>query len=117
MGAGKLELSLAACFLDSLKTPYLFTDTHHTILYMNSAAMEHYSQGADLLGTSLLECHNQESQKLILEIFEEMKAGLEERLITDNAKYRIYMRAVRDSHGRLLGYYERYEPPVRLGSD
>jgi hypothetical protein len=41
-----------------------------------------------------------------------MRAGLAERLITDNEKHRIYMRAVRDGSGRLLGYYERYEPPA-----
>ena len=117
MGAGKIDLSLASIFLDSLKTPYLFTDTNHTIRYMNSAALANYSRGADLLGTSLLDCHNAQSQKIILEIFEEMKGGLEERIITDNEKYRVYMRTVRDTGGRLLGYYERYEPPATAGSD
>lgn len=117
MGAGKIDLSQAVIFLDSLKGPYLFADTSHIIRYMNSIALANYSGGADLLGTSVLECHNSESQKIMLEIFEEMKTGREERLITDNEKYRIYMRAVRDSEGRLLGYYERYEPPARTGSE
>lgn len=36
----------------------------------------------------------------------------EERLTTDNEKHRIYMRAVRDADGQVLGYYERYEPPA-----
>ena len=40
-----------------------------------------------------------------------MQQGLEERLITDSEKYRIYMLAVRDENGQLIGYYERYEPP------
>jgi len=40
-----------------------------------------------------------------------MKQGLDEELITDNKKYRIYMRAVRSETGTLIGYYERYEPP------
>jgi hypothetical protein len=35
--------------------------------------------------------------------------GLEERLIGDDDQYRIYMRAVRDPEGEVLGYYERYE--------
>ncbi len=38
-----------------------------------------------------------------------MQAGEEERLITDNEKHRIYMRAVRGADGQVLGYYERYE--------
>jgi hypothetical protein len=42
-----------------------------------------------------------------------LHAGEEERLITDNEKHRIYMRAVRDADGKGLGYYERYAPPVK----
>jgi len=42
--------------------------------------------------------------------------GLEERLITDNEEHRIYMRMVRDADGKVLGYYERYEPP-KVGQD
>lgn len=97
--------------LQSLKNPIAFTDTNHIIRYMNKAAMDHYDEGADLLGRSLLDCHNEASQAMIHKIVAEMKNGLEERLITDNEKYRIYMRAVRDENGQLIGYYERYEPP------
>ena len=82
------------------------------ICYMNRAAIDHYSEGEALLGTSILDCHNPTSQKMILEIWQEMQNGLEEQLITDNHKHRIYMRAVRDEEGNLLGYYERYEAPI-----
>ena len=78
---------------------------------MNNAAIAHYSEGEKLLKTNLLKCHNEESQKMMIEILAEMKDGLEERLITDNVKYRIFMRAVRDGSGKLIGYFERYEPP------
>ena len=109
---------LMFAFLESLKDPFLYADLDHTIRFMNTAAKNHYEKGEALIGTSVLHCHNAESQKIILEIFEEMQGGLEERIITDNEKYRIYMRAVRDSEGRLLGYYERYEPPrVSAGED
>ena len=43
------------------------------------------------------------------EVLAALQAGEEERLVTDNEKDRIYMRAVRDPGGGLLGYYERYE--------
>ena len=105
--------SLYPFFMDSLKNPFLFADTNHIILYMNKAAEVHYSDGRKLIGTNVLECHNETSQKIMLEIFEAMKKGEEERLITDDEKHRIYMRAVRDNNGTLLGYYERYEPPVK----
>lgn len=100
--------------LDSLKDPFLFTDTDHVIRYMNKAAKSHYKQGEALLGTSLLDCHNPESCRMILGIFEDFKNNqYDEKLITDNAKYRIYMRAVRNENGELIGYYERYEPPEK----
>jgi hypothetical protein len=104
---------LMAAFLNSLKNPFLFADTRHRIVYMNRAAINHYKDGEKLIGTSLLDCHNEQSRKMIVEILAAMEAGEDERLITDNEKHRIYMRAVRDAEGNLLGYYERYEPPVK----
>jgi hypothetical protein len=38
------------------------------------------------------------------------ESDLAEVQITDNERYRIWMRAVREN-GRIIGYYERYEPP------
>jgi DUF438 domain-containing protein len=98
--------------LNSMKDPVVFCDVDHIVRYMNKTGIAHYKEGEALLGQSVLECHNDESQKQMLEIFAEMKEGLEERLITDNKKYRIYMRAIRDADGSLLGYIERYEPPL-----
>lgn len=105
------EIEMLRVLMDSLKDPFLFADRDHVIRYMNQAARSHYERGDVLLGTSVLDCHNEESQRLILAIWAEMEQGLTERLITDNEKYRIYMRAVRSADGTLLGYYERYEPP------
>ena len=105
--------SLFPHFLDSLKDPFLFADTGHIIVYMNKAAAAHYQEGRKLIGTNVLDCHNETSRKMMLEIFAALKEGEEERLITDDEKHRIYMRAVRDGDGKLLGYYERYEPPVK----
>jgi len=111
-----LDAAFLATLLDSLKDPFLFADTGHVVRYMNKAAVAHYKEGAALLGRSLLDCHNADSQRRIIEILAAFAAGAEERVITDNEKHRIYMRAVRDGSGRLLGYYERYEPPVRGGN-
>jgi len=79
---------------------------------MNKAAIAYYDEGADLIGRSLLKCHNQQSQRTIIEVLAALQDGEEERLITDNEEHRIYMRAVRGADGRVLGYYERYEPPT-----
>jgi hypothetical protein len=84
---------------------------------MNQAAIAYYDEGAALIGRSLLDCHSERSQQIMVDILAEMRQGLEERLITDNEKHRIFMRAVRDASGQLLGYYERYEPPRNTGKE
>jgi PAS domain-containing protein len=106
-----IDPATMAALLDSLKDRLLLADTDHIVRYMNKAAIAYYKEGDALLGTSLLDCHNERSQQMMVEILAEMHQGLEERLITDNEKHRIHMRAVRDPQGQVLGYYERYEPP------
>jgi DUF438 domain-containing protein len=109
-----INLEVREAILDSLKDPLVFVDTNHTIQYMNEAAIRHYEEGVNLIGRPIFECHNEQSNRIIVEIFSDFENGTEERLITDNEKHRIYMRAVRDIDGQLLGYYERYEPPAVL---
>ncbi len=105
-------VEMLGAILNSIKDPILFADTGHVTRYMNTSAIAHYRQGAALIGRSLLDCHNERSQAVMREVLTALQAGEEERLITDNERHRIYMRAVRDDDGRLLGYYERYEPPA-----
>lgn len=95
--------------LDSLIDPIVFADTDHIVRYLNQAAVLHFKEGRTLLEKSILECHNDQSNAEIITILAKMKQGLDEQLITDNDNQRIFMRAVRDSSGQLLGYYERYE--------
>ena len=111
-GGVMIDADLLAALLDSLKDPILFADTGHVTRYMNNAAMAYYEEGESLIGRSLLDCHNERSQQMMIDILAAMYDGEEERLITDDEKHRIYMRAVRDAGGCLLGYYERYEPPA-----
>jgi DUF438 domain-containing protein len=106
------DQEMMAAILDSFKDPVLFTDTDHIVRYMNKVAMSFYKEGKDLIGKSLFNCHNAESQREIIDILAAMRAGkVEERLITDNEEKRVYMRAVRDQKGQVIGYYERYELP------
>ncbi len=103
------ELMTAA--LESIKDPFVLVDLDHTILYLNKPGAENYSKwgGASLVGKCLLDCHNEESCRAIEEIVAAMHAGEDERLISSNDRRRIYMRAVRDTDGKLIAYYERYE--------
>jgi PAS domain-containing protein len=107
------DATLMAAILDSLKDPILFADTEHVTRYMNKAAVAYYDEGESLIGRSLFDCHNEQSQQMMVEILAAMHEGEDERLITDNEKHRIFMRVVRDAEGRVLGYYERYEPPSK----
>ncbi len=106
-----MNKSFLESLLNSIKDPILVADTDHIVRYMNNAAIKHYEEGEGLLKGNLLKCHNYESQKMMIDILGEMQNGLEEKLITDNEKHRIYMRTVKDEKGNLLGYFERYELP------
>ena len=108
-----IDATLMAAILDSLKDPVLFADTDHVTRYMNKAAIAYYDEGASLIGRSLMDCHNEQSQEMMIEILAAMHEGEDERIITDDEKHRIFMRVVRDAEGRVLGYYERYAPPSR----
>lgn len=99
--------------LDNFKDPVLFADWQHTVCFMNEPAQSHYKEGLNLIGTNVLDCHAAISQRMMLKLWEKMQNGeLIEALITDNQKYRIYMRAVFNGRGQAIGYFERYEPPV-----
>lgn len=102
---------LLATLLDNVWHPYVFCDTDHVIRYMNRPAREKFAGRPAEIGRSIFDCHNDESNRLIVEITERFMAGGDEELITDNAQFKVWMHPVRDADGTLLGYYERYERP------
>lgn len=99
--------------LDSLEDPFVFCDTDHVIRYWNASGAAHYAKRGTGIGHSLLDCHNETSCAQIIEIAERFSAdpALDEVLITDSQRHRVWMRAVRDTDRNLLGYYERFGPP------
>ncbi len=104
------ETTLRA-ILDSLPEEVILVGPDHTIRYMNRFAVEQYAKdgGEALIGRSIFACHNERSCTLIREAWARLVAGEEEVLVSENEKRRLYIRGVRDSEGRLLGYYERFE--------
>ncbi|MFH1501618.1 MAG: PAS domain-containing protein [Candidatus Eisenbacteria bacterium] len=109
-----LEREQLLALLNSLADPILVADARHVVTFVNAAAVEHYSGGEALLGTSLLDCHNEASCRVMEDTLVTLERGEDEALISSDAKRRIYMRAVRDGAGALIGYYERYAPPERV---
>ena len=87
----------------------------HEIIYMNSAAVERYAKrgGAELVGKSLLDCHNARSNEMIKKVvawFEE--SADHNRIYTfhnEKENKDVYMIALRDEAGNLIGYYEKHE--------
>lgn len=87
----------------------------HEIIYMNPAAGEHYSKwgGMQLIGKNLLQCHNAHSVQRIEEVLEWfLKSKDHNRVFTfhnEKEKKDVYMIALRDETGSLIGYYEKHE--------
>ncbi len=87
----------------------------HEIIYMNPAAVSRYAKrgGSDLIGRNLLDCHNAQSQEKIRQVVQWFHASKDHNIIytSHNAKENkdVYMVALRDEEGGLIGYYEKHE--------
>jgi len=99
--------------LDAIPYPIVFVDPEHVIRYMNKRARYHYHEERgylDLIGKSLFECHGQQSRKAIEEVVEQFKNHRHEVFLkVSDRNERIYITPVRDEHGNLVGYFERFE--------
>lgn len=88
---------------------------NHEIIYMNPAAVQRYARhgGAKLIGKSLLECHNEQSQKMIKKTIEWFKKSRSNNIIytyrNEKENKDVYMVALRDDNETLIGYYEKHE--------
>lgn len=87
----------------------------HEIIYMNPAAVMRYEKrgGSSLVGKSLLDCHNSESGRLIGKVVSWFEESREHNIIytfhNEKEKRDVYMVALRDDAGVLIGYYEKHE--------
>lgn len=87
----------------------------HTIVYLNPAAQRSYAKygGAALVGRSLLDCHAPASNEKIRQVVQWFAQSPEHNLVFTyhNPKQNkdVYMVALRDDAGRLIGYYEKHE--------
>ena len=97
------------------KCAVVICNLEHEIIYMNPAAIARYhkSGGDKLIGTSLLNCHNDRSCELIKKVVAWFEESTEHNIIYTfhNPKENkdVYMVALRDENGTLIGYYEKHE--------
>jgi nitrogen-specific signal transduction histidine kinase len=111
-GKSMNDKSVLIAILNSIDHPVLFVDTDHMIRFSNTAADRYYGKlgYSDLLDKSIFDWHNSDSSRIIREVFQAFLEGEDERYLTTNDDgFKVYMQAVRDADGQLLGYYERYE--------
>ena len=97
--------------IDNDRAAVVICDVNHTIVYMNKSAVKRYHK--DLTGSSLLDCHNEKSNEIILKIVAWFGESAENNMIYTyrNVKENkdVYMVALRDEKGRLIGYYEKHD--------
>ena len=107
------ESQITKWLLEAIPYPVLFADLSHTVRYLNRRAKFEYEEllgRRNLLGSSLLDCHNEQSGQKIREIVARFERnGGEEFLTVTTRNQRVYMTPVRDESGTLVGYFERYE--------
>ena len=101
--------------LEADRAAVVICDLEHRIIYMNPAANDRYKKwgGAELLGKSLLDCHNERSREIIRKVVEWFKASKDNNLVytfyNEKENKDVYMVALRDDTGELIAYYEKHE--------
>lgn len=97
--------------IDQDKAPIVVCNMNSLIVYMNPSAAARYH--ADLTGKSLKDCHNAKSNEMIEKVLAWFKESKDNNIIytfrneTENKD--VYMVALRDDDGNLIGYYEKHE--------
>ena len=101
--------------IDEDKCAVVICNPEHEIIYMNPAAIARYEKrgGADLVGQSLLDCHNSQSREMIGKVVSWFKESEKHNRIytfhNEKENKDVYMVALRDEEGALIGYYEKHE--------
>lgn len=101
--------------IDQDRSAVVICDLQHTIIYMNPAATARYSKsgGAQLIGKSLLDCHNAKSGEIINQVIAWFEKSKDNNILytyrNEKENKDVYMVALREDNGALIGYYEKHE--------
>lgn len=100
--------------VDQDRTSIVICDLDHVIIYMNPAAISNYGKhgGRELIGKSLLNCHNADSNDKIKRVVDWFAKSKDHNIIhtfyNEKQNKDVYMVALRDGD-ELIGYYEKHE--------
>ncbi|MBO5146741.1 MAG: PAS domain-containing protein [Lachnospiraceae bacterium] len=101
--------------IDQDRCAVVICNLQHEIIYMNPTAVQRYAKrgGAALIGKSLLDCHNAQSVEMIKKVLAWFAESREHNRIytfhNEKENKDVYMVALRDEDGTLIGYYEKHE--------
>lgn len=97
--------------IDSDAAPVVICDLEHTVVYMNPAAIARYH--ADITGKSIKVCHNAESSAKIDRVIAWFLESRDNNSVytsyNEKENKDVYMVALRDDSGEIMGYYEKHE--------
>ena len=97
--------------LEQDTAPIVACDLSHIIVYMNPSAIKNYHK--DLTGSNLKDCHNAKSNEMIDKVVSWFSESKDNNIIytyhNEKENKDVYMVALRDDDGTLLGYYEKHE--------
>ena len=97
--------------LDQDKAPVVICDMDDIIVYMNPSAIKRYRN--DLTGRSIKECHPPKANEMIDKVISWFRKSTDNNIMytyrNDGENKDVYMVALRDDDGTLIGYYEKHE--------
>ena len=97
--------------IDADRAPIVICDMDSVIVYMNPSAIKRYHK--NLTGSSLKDCHPADANEKIDKVLEWFQKSIDNNIVytyhnvTENKD--VYMVALRDDNGSLIGYYEKHE--------
>ena len=96
--------------LEQDPAPVVLCDLTHTVVYMNPAAVARYK--VDLTGRSITACHPPKANEKIDRVVAWFKKSKENNSVytfrNNEEDKDVYMIALRDDAGTLIGYYEKH---------
>ena len=111
-----ISCEILKSILDAIPYQIVFTDCDHIIRFMNKQAeIDFADRNPSILNRSLLEYHNENSNKMILGFMEHFRSEggeLFEKVNDKNQK--VYITPIGNEGGNLLGYFERYESNISM---
>lgn len=107
----KMINKLLKSVLDQDTAPVVVCDIDDCIRYMNPCAIKRYHK--DLTGESIKKCHPPKANEMIDRVISWFKKSKDNNIVytyrNDEENKDVYMVALRDDDGTLIGYYEKHD--------